>query len=29
MPKDYKRVLVEAQKKMKELNITLEAALYG
>jgi len=29
MPKDYKRVLVEAQKKMQELNITLEAALYG
>ncbi|MFO1463916.1 MAG: glutamate synthase large subunit [bacterium] len=29
MPKDYKRVLTEAQKKMAELNITLEAALYG
>ncbi|MCE9625980.1 MAG: glutamate synthase subunit alpha, partial [Deltaproteobacteria bacterium] len=29
MPKDYKRVLTEAQKKMEELNITLEAALYG
>ncbi|KAB2838283.1 glutamate synthase subunit alpha, partial [bacterium] len=29
MPKDYKRVLLEAQKKMAELNITLEAALYG
>ncbi|MCA1963287.1 MAG: glutamate synthase large subunit [Prosthecobacter sp.] len=29
MPKDYKRVLIEAQKKMAELNITLEAALYG
>jgi len=29
MPKDYKKVLVEARKVMKEKNISLEAALYG
>ncbi|MFO1518045.1 MAG: glutamate synthase large subunit [bacterium] len=29
MPKDYKKVLVEVRKKMKEKGISLEAALYG
>ena len=29
MPKDYKRVMSEAKKKMKEQGLSLEAALYG
>jgi len=29
MPKDYKRVLVEVRRKMKEQGISMEAALYG
>ena len=29
MPKDYKKVLVEVRRKMKELGITEEAAMYG
>jgi len=29
MPKDYKRVLTEARRKMLEQNISLEVALYG
>jgi glutamate synthase domain-containing protein 3 len=29
MPKDYKKVLVEVRKKMKEQGISEEAALYG
>ncbi len=29
MPKDYKRVLTEARRKMQEENISLEVALYG
>ncbi|MBL7686362.1 MAG: glutamate synthase subunit alpha, partial [Deltaproteobacteria bacterium] len=29
MPKDYKKVMTEVRKKMKEQGLTLEAALYG